>query len=376
MAKVSIQIPVYNGEKYLVKTLQSVADNAPPDSEVIIMDDGSKDNSCAIIKEFVAADSRFVFEEKKPGESLRVVMVKNCNAEYIIPFDHDDIFLPGREDHIAFLDENPEFSGAYGITLRAHNGNVAYYMGKKFSNFLMFSDKNPCGNGSITIRRKAMEDAGGFIVPYIDEYGRLMGSGDWFLTQRLGTVGSLHFITKPAYLYRIHANQQSRDSSYKNSKTKEIALTRLKEQFSKEIQYLANGDMSLIERSKIAVYTQIAGLYAANLYKSDMDFLPILKKAMQINPEDWGIKRFEYYHHLKNNDFPQLSKSLSEIVCSCGEDALLLAWVVERMADAASRFQVPENYLSLIKRLNEHIKELQNKFNTLPAVTEGMAKYY
>lgn len=376
MAKVSIQIPVYNGEKYLVKTLQSVADNAPPESEIIVMDDGSKDNSCAIIREFVAADSRFVFEKKKPGESLRVVMVKNCNAEYIIPFDHDDIFLPGREEHIAFLDENPEFSGTYGITLRAHNGNVAFYMGRKFSNFLIFSDKNPCGNGSITIRRKAMEEAGGFIVPYIDENGRKMGSGDWFLTQRLGTVGSLHFITKPAYLYRIHSNQQSSDPGYKNSKTKEIALARLKEQFSKEIQHFANGDISTIEPSKIPVYTQIAGLYVANLYNSGMNFFPALEKARQINPEDWGIKRFEYYHHLKNNDFRQLSKSLSEIVCSCGEDAMLLAWIVERMADTASRFQVPQNYIYLIKKLNEHIKELQNKLNTLPAVTECMAKYY
>ena len=52
MCKISVIIPIYNGEKYLEKTLSSVCSQSLKEIEIICIDDGSTDNSYAIVNEF------------------------------------------------------------------------------------------------------------------------------------------------------------------------------------------------------------------------------------------------------------------------------------------------------------------------------------
>ena len=55
---VSIITPVYNGEKYIAQTIESVLAQTYPDWEMLIIDDGSRDNSAAIARDYCARDSR------------------------------------------------------------------------------------------------------------------------------------------------------------------------------------------------------------------------------------------------------------------------------------------------------------------------------
>ena len=59
VAKVSIGVPVYNVEAYLRKCLDSIMNQTFKDFEVIMVDDGSTDNSFMICQEYVARDNRF-----------------------------------------------------------------------------------------------------------------------------------------------------------------------------------------------------------------------------------------------------------------------------------------------------------------------------
>ena len=56
--KVSVLIPVFNGERYLAECLESVLAQDFPDLEILIGDDGSRDNSSEIISQFAARDPR------------------------------------------------------------------------------------------------------------------------------------------------------------------------------------------------------------------------------------------------------------------------------------------------------------------------------
>lgn len=93
---VSIIMPVYNVEKYLAETLQSVLATTYPAFEVLLMDDGSTDGSLAVAQEFARQDARVrVFTQPNAGASAaRNNLVPKANGEYILPIDSDDLVEP------------------------------------------------------------------------------------------------------------------------------------------------------------------------------------------------------------------------------------------------------------------------------------------
>lgn len=92
MIKVSVIVPVYNVEKYLEKCLDSLAKQTLKEMEVIIVDDGSPDNSDKIIKEYVKKYHNFTCYKKKNGglSSARNYGLKYAKGHYIAFLDSDD----------------------------------------------------------------------------------------------------------------------------------------------------------------------------------------------------------------------------------------------------------------------------------------------
>ena len=91
---ISVVIPAYNVEKYFEKCLQSVVSQTYTDLEIIIVDDGSSDNTLNIAKSFGDKDSRIkIFEQKNAGAgAARNYGIKQATGEYIIFLDSDDYF--------------------------------------------------------------------------------------------------------------------------------------------------------------------------------------------------------------------------------------------------------------------------------------------
>lgn len=92
MPKVSIIIPVYNTEKYLKDCLNSVISQTLRDIEIICIDDGSTDNSLAILKEYSKLDSRIkVVSQNNQGAGIaRNKGILKATGEYIMFIDSDD----------------------------------------------------------------------------------------------------------------------------------------------------------------------------------------------------------------------------------------------------------------------------------------------
>lgn len=93
MHKVSIIIPIYNVEQYLVKCLDSVVNQTYKNLEIICVNDCSPDNSSEILKEYAAKDNRIkIINHKKNGglSAARNTGMDNATGEYIYFLDSDD----------------------------------------------------------------------------------------------------------------------------------------------------------------------------------------------------------------------------------------------------------------------------------------------
>lgn len=93
---VSIITPCYNGAKYIGETIDSVISQTYPDWEMIIVDDGSKDNSAQIVREYAEKDSRItlVQQENAGSAAARNNGIRRAEGQYIALLDADDLWHP------------------------------------------------------------------------------------------------------------------------------------------------------------------------------------------------------------------------------------------------------------------------------------------
>ena len=96
MEKISVIIPVYNSEPYLRKCLDSVVNQTYRNLEILLVDDGSTDNSGRICNEYAAKDNRIkVFRKDNGGvSSARNIGLKNFTGDYLGFVDSDDWLEP------------------------------------------------------------------------------------------------------------------------------------------------------------------------------------------------------------------------------------------------------------------------------------------
>jgi glycosyltransferase involved in cell wall biosynthesis len=105
---VSIITPIYNGEKYIAETIESVLNQTYTNWEMLITDDGSTDKSADIIREYQRKDARILFfQQKNAGSaSARNNGIHYAKGQYITLLDADDVFEPNCLKHqIAFIKE-------------------------------------------------------------------------------------------------------------------------------------------------------------------------------------------------------------------------------------------------------------------------------
>src|SRR5512138_3857716 len=112
MVLVSVSMLSYNHEKYLAEAIESVLNQTIEDLELIIVDDGSKDNSRQLIKEYSAKDPRVkpIFHERNFGIPRGANdCLKNATGEYFGFIGSDDLWLPSKiEKQLKVIEKNPE----------------------------------------------------------------------------------------------------------------------------------------------------------------------------------------------------------------------------------------------------------------------------
>jgi glycosyltransferase involved in cell wall biosynthesis len=99
----SVIIPCYNGAKYVKRAVTSVLAQTYADFEIIVIDDGSTDNSLEVLKTVVDPRIKVVAQENKGLSAVRNRGITEARYPYIIFLDHDDELLPDYLETIAGL---------------------------------------------------------------------------------------------------------------------------------------------------------------------------------------------------------------------------------------------------------------------------------
>jgi len=127
MPLVSVIMAVYNGELYLAQAIDSVLSQTLTDFELLIVDDGSQDNSIGLIRAYQNRDERisiFQLDRNMGMADARNYGIAQARGQYITTMDCDDISLPQRlELQVRFLESNAEV-GAVGVSGQAVNDDL------------------------------------------------------------------------------------------------------------------------------------------------------------------------------------------------------------------------------------------------------------
>ena len=94
MVEISVIIPVYNAEKYLLLTLRSIFNQTFKDFEVICVNDGSTDGSLNLLKEIKDDRLKIINQENQGVSAARNVGVRNAKGKWVSFFDADDLMMP------------------------------------------------------------------------------------------------------------------------------------------------------------------------------------------------------------------------------------------------------------------------------------------
>lgn len=153
--KISIIVPIYNNEKYCSKCIKSIVDQTYRNIEILIIDDGSTDNSLKICKEYAQKDNRIKVIHKENGglSTARNLGLDNVTGEYIAFIDSDDYIHPKMIErlHSALISTKADISVCNLKYVDEDGKKIKYYPNHIIKNEIL--DRN-------TVFVKSLEDFG------------------------------------------------------------------------------------------------------------------------------------------------------------------------------------------------------------------------
>jgi glycosyltransferase involved in cell wall biosynthesis len=172
MPKVSVIIPTYNRSDYLMEAIESVRQQTYTDYEIIVVDDGSTDDTRGLLKPLRDNGTiHYIYQENQNKSAARNHGVRQAKGEYIAFLDSDDLFVPTKlEKQVAYLDEHPEVGFVHSWYSKFDDaGNhlgtrdTSKYTGWIYPDILLSWSilmATPC----MMMRVEVFEDVGGFDV--------------------------------------------------------------------------------------------------------------------------------------------------------------------------------------------------------------------
>jgi len=206
----SVVIPLYNKQDYIRRAIESVLFQTHPCFELIVVDDGSTDQSADIVNSFI--DNRIILiqQENSGVSKARNKGVAEAKADWVSFLDADDEyesdFLKEAE---TFINEHPDsnisFLGAnYYIRSRERIANTLDITTGIYDYSKLFKDqKSPNNSSSTIVNRDAFLSAGGCPegVKYFE---------DWITWFKLGIIGRFGYISRPLAMYNFIESSVSR----------------------------------------------------------------------------------------------------------------------------------------------------------------------
>ena len=271
----SIIVPVYNSEKYVSVCIESILKQTYQNIEVILVDDGSTDESGKVCDEFEQADHRVrVFHKKNGGvSSARNLGIEKCRGRYVTFIDSDDFV---SEDFILIMYQNLQ---NYNVDISICNFNYVYNNTvPKNANLIIESAK-------LLIDDQLDYFKYSFLFSY--SWGKLykknllqhiffdsdiyISEDSLFLAEVIKNAKSIYYDKTPLYMYRMHTESAIHTVTLRKRETMVVAWKKIM-----DIQELNSNAYGLAAFRYIEVCRWIAADFSITAHK-DMKKISMLR---------------------------------------------------------------------------------------------------
>lgn len=254
---VSIVIPCYNHEQFVQDCIQSVIDQTYENIELIIIDDGSKDNSVLKIQEMVLLCkerfTRFEFRNRA-NKGLSATLneaLEWCEGKYYSVIASDDKLLKSKSEiQVRFLEKNPDCVAVFGgISIIDQNGNIIRnrVLKERYYNFnQIFMLKHDLPAPTQMIRLNILKKVGG--------YNTKIRLEDWYMLLLIANKGKICYLSQLLSQYRYHdSNTFNQIDLMYNARIKVLDFHKEHSLYSKallKIEWLNACELNLEEKNE------------------------------------------------------------------------------------------------------------------------------
>ena len=185
---VSVIVPVYNVERYVTEAIESILKQTYKNLEIIIIDDGSIDNTFQIVKDLAKEDKRIRCYKNETNQKIVKTLNRTlslANGEYIARMDGDDISAPDRiEKKVKFLEEHIEYDlvGCSMIAIDIDGNQIGKTIHYKNEKLLLETLQYVTPVSHIWVARKSVYDK-------LNGYREISGVEDYDFLLRMTSLG-------------------------------------------------------------------------------------------------------------------------------------------------------------------------------------------
>jgi glycosyltransferase involved in cell wall biosynthesis len=224
-------MPAYNAEKFITEAIESALSQSYPLWELIIVDDGSTDETMQIIGKYANPQVKIFHQENGGEASARNTALKQINGEFLSFLDSDDIYLPDHlEKTVKYLQDRAHLGGVYAdgyycdqnkITIKTlQSRRRGPFEGRVFEEVVRSSDVfgppvSVVLRSNVILRNHLMFDTNIIIGP------------DWDFFTQFADLAEFGYLNAKTCLYRIHQTNISHQINFRE-RALELAKCRMK----------------------------------------------------------------------------------------------------------------------------------------------------
>lgn len=219
--KISVGIPFYNAGEYFKDAIQSVLSQSFADFELILLDDGSTDDSLSIARSFSDKRIRVLSDGENKGLPARLnQLIDISRGEYIARMDADDLILPDKfEKQVALLDGQPHIQlVTTGLCSITNENKVLGYRLARGTNHEKYTVSDVIFGKADIAHATIMARKSWYYLNRYNEEAKLMEDYQLWIDAAINNSLNVGYLQEPLYFYREQSSVSSAKAinAYKN----------------------------------------------------------------------------------------------------------------------------------------------------------------
>jgi len=257
-------MPAHNARQYITEAIESVLIQNYRNFELVIVDDGSIDNTADIIAGFRDEKIRYFRQENKGASSARNLAIRKAKGKFIVPLDADDMMVPNAvAEHLKVFEQNPDVDLVYSdvLLIDAKSRPIKVMRKPEYNDRnLLVRDLFSCGHPIVPFRLGIRRDVFDKIGFY-DE--TLLVAEDYDMMRRFVKQGlKMRHISEALHWRRMTDNSLSRQFSGEKAASHFKVIQRFTETFTfDELFPDVDWDATPVEQRQLLAKCRVAVVY-------------------------------------------------------------------------------------------------------------------